>query len=62
MDACVDQAGGIRVSEATLRHLVSYAESQGDLRFDVPDLVPGSEQRVDDMLHLIVATREYQLA
>jgi len=62
VDACLDLAGGIRVSEATLRHLVSYAESPGDLRFDLPDLVPGSEQRVADMLQLIVATREYQFA
>jgi len=52
----------VKVTEATNRHLTGYAASQGDLRFDRDELVACSEQRVADMLQLIVATREYQLA
>jgi hypothetical protein len=62
VDRCLDLAGGVKVMEATNRHLTGYAASQGDLRFDRDELVACSEQRVADMLQLIVATREYQLA
>ena len=62
VDRCLDLAGGVKVTEATNRHLTGYAASQGDLRFDRDELVACSEQRVADMLQLIVATREYQLA
>ena len=62
VDGCLELAGRLRVGDATFKHLVSYAEPQGDLRFDRPDLVPCSDQRVADMLQLVVATREYQMA
>ncbi len=62
VDGCLDLAGSLWVSEATRSHLIGYAESQGDLRFDTPDVASCSEQRVADMLQLIVATREFQLA
>ena len=60
--ACLEEAGNLLVSEDTLEYLAGYAESQGELRFDRPDLVPCSEQRVAEMLQLILATREYQMA
>ena len=47
---------------STRNELINYVETQGDLRFDRPGLVPCSEQRVAELLQLIVATREYQLA
>ena len=62
VDRCLDLAGGVKVGEATSQHLTGYAAAQGDLRFDRDGLVACSEERVADMLQLIVATREYQLA
>ena len=62
VDNCLDLAGGLEVSGNTRNELVKYVESQGDLRFDRHDLAPCSEQRVAELLQLIVATREYQLA
>ena len=62
VEACLELAGGIRVSSATLDHLVSYVSGQGDLQFAHQDISDCSEQRVADLLQLIVATREYQLA
>jgi uncharacterized protein (DUF1800 family) len=60
--ACLEEAGSLMVSDSTFEHLASHAESQGDLRFDQSDLVSRSEQRICDMLQLILATREYQMA
>jgi uncharacterized protein (DUF1800 family) len=60
--SCLDAMGQFEVSESTRSYLVDYAEKRGDLRFDRPDLIACSEQRVGEMLQLIVATREYQLA
>jgi len=62
VDRCLDLAGGVKVGEATSQHLTGYAAAQGDLRFDRDELVACSEERVANMLQLIVATREYQLA
>jgi uncharacterized protein (DUF1800 family) len=62
VDACLDSMGQFEVSESTRSYLVSYAEKRGDLKFDHQDLVACSEQRVGEILQLIVATREYQLA
>ena len=62
VEACLELAGGIQVSPATFDHLVSYVSDQGDLQFAHQDMADCSEQRVADLLQLIVATREYQLA
>jgi uncharacterized protein (DUF1800 family) len=62
VDACLDCMGQFEVSESTRSYLIGYAEKRGDLRFNRPDLLACSEQRVGEMLQLIVATREYQLA
>ena len=61
-DGCVDLLGPIAVSEDTRSVLVGYASRHGEL--DLRDHQPGdeSEQRVSNMLRLIAATREYQLA
>ena len=62
VEACLELAGGIRVSSATFDHLASYVSDQGDLHFAHQDITDCSEQRVADLLQLIAATREYQLA
>ena len=61
-DGCVDLLGPIAVSDDTRAVLVDYASGQGDL--DLRDRQPGddAERRVGNMLRLIAATREYQLA
>ena len=61
-DGCVDLLGPIAVGEDTREVLVDYAARQGDL--DLRERQPGdeSEQRVGNMLRLIAATREFQLA
>ena len=61
VNACLEEAGSLTVSESTLDHLVNHAQSQGNLRFDGPDLTATSNQRVAEMLQLILATREYQM-
>ena len=61
-DGCVDLLGPIAVGEDTRSVLVDYAARQGNL--DLRERQPGdeSEKRVGNMLRLIAATREYQLA
>ena len=61
-DGCVDLLGPIAVGEDTRTVLVDYAARQGEL--DLRGHQPGdqSELRVGNMLRLIAATREYQLA
>ena len=61
-NGCLDLLGPIDVSEATHEVLVNYAARQGDL--DLNGHQPGdeAEQRVGNMLRLVAATREYQLA
>jgi uncharacterized protein (DUF1800 family) len=59
VDACVDLMGPLRISEATRTALLDFAKKGGTLR-----LTPGdraAEQRVGEILSLIVATREFQL-
>ena len=58
VEACLDQLGAFQVSESTRNELTRYAEALGDLKFDQT----GSEQRVAEMLQLMVSTREYQMA
>ena len=61
-DGCLDLLGPIEVSNETRSVLVEYASRQGDL--DLSGHQPGdeAEQRVGNMLRLVAATREYQLA
>ena len=62
VDACLTQAGGLEVSESTRRELTAFVASQGELRFE-PQFTNGcAEQRVAELLQLIVSTREYQMA
>ena len=61
-DGCLDLLGPIDVSDETRSVLVDYATRDGDL--DLNDHRPGdeAERRVANMLRLVAATREYQLA
>ena len=60
--ACLEATGMFEVSAATLDNLIALAAPWGDIRFDRPDATACAEGRVAEMLQLIVASREYQLA
>jgi uncharacterized protein (DUF1800 family) len=62
VQGCLDAMSQFENSESTWTYLVEHAAKLGDLKFDRQDLLACSEQRVGEMLQLIVATREYQLA
>jgi len=59
VDACLDLAGPLEVADATRSALISFAEKGGVLKLTEGDRA--AEQRVGELLQLIVATREYQL-
>ena len=61
-ESCLDAVGMFEVSEGTLDSLTALAAPWGEVRFDREDTAACAEQRVAEMLQLIVATREYQLA
>jgi uncharacterized protein (DUF1800 family) len=62
VSVCLDAMGQFESSVVTRDHLVRYASKLGDLHFDRQDTLACTGQRVCEMLQLIVATREYQLA
>ncbi len=61
-EACLDAVGMFEVFDATLASLVALAAPWGNIRFDRPENAACAEQRITEMLQLIVASREYQLA
>ena len=62
VDRCLDLAGPIQASEETRGALLRYAESGGDLDMTSTEAGESSRARIVRMLHLIVASREYQFA
>ena len=62
VDACLLLAGALQVSDGTRDRLVEYAANWGEVSFTPEDAVPCSEQRVVELLQMILATREYQMA
>ena len=62
VDACLEYLGQYEIAAKTRQSLVSHAERDGDLVFDRRGAAECSEQRITEMLQLVVATREYQLA
>ena len=62
VDACLEFAGHLRLAPSTHGHLVEYVASQRDLKFELGTVDSCTGQRVAELLQLIVATREYQLA
>ena len=61
-EACLDAVGMFEVSETTLDSLTALAAQWGEVRFDQADAAACSRERILEMLQLIVASREYQLA
>jgi uncharacterized protein (DUF1800 family) len=60
VDACLDLIGPLQVRWQTRAALINFAEQSGPL--DLADGDYDAERRVGDMLRMIVATREFQLA
>jgi uncharacterized protein (DUF1800 family) len=59
VDACLDLMGPLPVGDPTRAALLDFASRGGNLRLEPGDRA--AEQRVGEMLSMIVATREFQL-
>jgi uncharacterized protein (DUF1800 family) len=59
VDSCLELLGPIRVADGTRESLLTFARSGGPL--DLERGGPAAEERVGELLQLIVATREFQL-
>ena len=62
VDACLEVMGPLSVDDRTREQLVDYLAAAGDLDFETNDDADGAAERIRELLQLIVATREYQLA
>ena len=61
VDACLDLMGPLTLEQRTRRELVAQAQARGELRFGSEGDERISAERVQEMMQLIVSTREYQL-
>ena len=59
VDVCLDLVGPLEVSEETKTQLTIHAAERGPVIFSDGN---GADERVREMLQLVVATREYQFA
>jgi uncharacterized protein (DUF1800 family) len=62
VEACLDLMGPLTVEERTRQQLVDHVASAGDVDFTAEADATSAGARIRDLLQLIVATREYQLA
>jgi uncharacterized protein (DUF1800 family) len=62
VDACLDVMGPLNVDARTRWQLVDYLAAAGDIEFDTDNGSACAEERIRELLQMIVATREYQLA
>ena len=62
VDECLLLVGGLQVSEGTHQRLVEFAANYGEVSFTPEDAVSCSEHQVVELLQVILATREYQMA
>ena len=62
VDACLDVMGPLTVDAQTRWQLVDYMAAAGDIDFETTNDSACAAERIRELLQLIVATREYQLA
>jgi hypothetical protein len=62
VDECLLLLGGLSVSDSTHDRLVEFAATCGEVSFTPEDDASCSEQQVVELLQVILATREYQMA
>ena len=62
VDECLLLLGSLSVSDSTHDWLVEFAATWGEVSFTPEDAASCSEQQVVELLQVILATREYQMA
>ena len=63
VDECLLLTGGLQVSDNTRQRLTEFAAHFGEVSFTLDDAAAScSEEHVVELLQLILATREYQMA
>ena len=62
VDECLLLLGGLSVSDSTHDRLVEFAATWGEVSFTPEDAASCSEQQMVELLQVILATREYQMA
>jgi hypothetical protein len=62
VDLCLDIMGPLHVDARTREHLIDHLAAAGDLDFTANGEPSRAAERIRELLQLIVATREYQLA
>jgi uncharacterized protein (DUF1800 family) len=62
VDACLEVMGPLSVDAQTRWQLVDYMAAAGDIDFEADSGSACAAERIRELLQLIVATREYQLA
>jgi len=62
VDQCLDLIGPLEVSDATREILIEFANKQGEVNLEGHQPGDDAEQKVGDILRLMTATREFQLA
>ena len=62
VDACTELLGPLEMSGDGRQELIGHAAEEGEVRFGSEEADRYATQRVIEMLQLVVATREYQLA
>lgn len=62
VDQCLDLIGPLEVSDSTREVLVEFVNKQGGVNLEGHEPGDEAEQKVGDLLRLMTATREFQLA
>jgi len=62
LDACLEVMGPLSIETRTRAQLLDHLSAAGDVDFDADQGPAGAAERIRELLQLIVATREYQLA
>jgi uncharacterized protein (DUF1800 family) len=62
VDVCLDVMGPLTVDAETRQQLVDHLAAAGDIDFGTDGASADAAERIRELLQLIVATREYQLA
>ena len=62
VDECLLLTGALQVSDNTRERLTEFAAHFGEVDFTLDDAASCAEENVVELLQLILATREYQMA
>ena len=62
VDECLGLLGHVRVSEETRKDLVAHARASGEMSFETEEAARSASERIAQLLQVMTATTEYQLA